>query len=76
MVNEYHIQCELGNGTTRMISWIPEKYAKKNKQLKLREDNGQWENGWIVLNTYGKRLSSYCSEHERDYTKQREASDI
>jgi len=76
MADEYHVQCELGNGDSRMVSWIPEKYAKKNKQLKLREENGQWEDGWVVINTYGKRLSTYCSLHERDYTRQREASDI
>lgn len=43
----YYRQCRLSNGTARQVSWIPEKYAIKNKILKLKE-NGKWINGWKV----------------------------
>lgn len=57
------------------VSWIPDKYAKRGKYLKLLE-NGKWDNGWKVMAVYDKATSSEVDRDSRKYLKQRAASDI
>lgn len=66
-----------GNWTTeRTTTWIPEQYAHLNNYIKLKKDDGTWEDGWKVIEV-GTRLSEeYVLDHERDYKTQRKASDI
>lgn len=58
------------------VSWIPEKFAKLNRSLRLKI-NGVWDNLWIV-----KEVSSisfdekYILERSQDYKNTRKASDI
>jgi len=74
--NTYHVQCEMRKPDgSIMVSWIPETYAKKGSPVSLKED-GVWDKGWIVTQTFGRRRSEDCEAHERDYMRQREASDI
>lgn len=42
-------------GTVEQTSWIPDKFAVVGKVLKLRDEDGNWENGWIVKSA-GNRL--------------------
>ena len=44
----YYRQCVLEKENMTTVSWIPEKYAEKGKYLKLKNENGEWENGWVV----------------------------
>jgi len=48
----FYRQCYLEKptteGTSCQMSWIPEKFAVKDKVLKLKDDDGNWDNGWIV----------------------------
>lgn len=47
-----YTQCRLRKNTqdgfTETITWIPEKYAKLNEILKLK-NNGIWDDGWLVV---------------------------
>jgi hypothetical protein len=76
----YYIQCLLTkfiNGDClKIITWIPEKYAIRNKVLKLKNETGIWTNGWVVQETYNRQNEDFIKEHERDFAKQRQASDI
>ena len=38
----------LRNGCSELVSWIPSKFAKQDKILKLF-NNGVWEDGWKVV---------------------------
>jgi hypothetical protein len=71
-----HVQCQLRRGDTITHSWIPQKYAKKGKYLKLKGEDGVWVDGWLVEETWGIRPSSEVLAHEDDHKHQREASDI
>ena len=44
-----HMVKQLENGTKHITSYIPEKYAVLNKIVKLRDDDGEWEDGWRVI---------------------------
>ena len=74
---ETHTQCKLRRLDTVQVTWLPTKFARKGHFVKLKSDDGTWEDGWEVVETWGApRSSAYVAEHERDYLKQREASDI
>lgn len=66
-----HCQCKLKKGNKFQVSWIPEKYTKLGKFLKLKEDNG-----WEVIEIFAKKNSKEVDKRSRDYKYQRKASDI
>lgn len=72
---KFYNQCTLLRGTTRTVSWIPSEFAVVGKTLKFREDD-IWVDGWLVIEVGGQLDAKYVEEHERDYTKNRNASDI
>ena len=49
---ERYRQCTLErptvNGVARLVSWIPEKFARPGRFVKLKKADQSWENGWIV----------------------------
>jgi len=50
----YYKQCTLRKTlnptTTRtQVAWIPEKYASEGKVIKIRNEDDQWDDGWVVL---------------------------
>lgn len=73
---DYHIQCKLRRGNVEQVTWLPSKFAQKNKFLKLKNINGDWEDGWEVIEVWKKLPTQEVLERERDYLHQREASDI
>ena len=75
-MSDHHRQCELGKGSKRMVSWIPEKFAKKGRVLELEAPDGSWDNGWSVLAVGARMTSEQASQRSQDYKHQRKASDI
>jgi hypothetical protein len=70
------IMQDLG-GSWVQTAWIPRKFAVKGKLLDLKNEEGEWSKGWEVIEVFKLDLDyDYVREHERDYKKQREASDI
>jgi hypothetical protein len=59
-----------------MITWIPEQFAVVNKFLSIKDDKGNWEDGWRVTNTYGKRDASTVLNMSKQYRHYREVTDI
>ncbi len=43
-----HLEKPTSEGTSHQTSWIPEKFAVQDKILKLKDADGNWDNGWIV----------------------------
>lgn len=56
----FYRQCRLvrktPTGTMTQVSWMPEPYCVKDKVLKLKLDDGSWENGWVVQGAGENRL--------------------
>ena len=71
----YHTQCRLKKKTktyeTFQTSWIPKKFAKKGKFIKLKDDDG-----WEVVEVYATMLTKDVQKNERNYTHHRKATDI
>lgn len=66
-----HYQCKLKKDNTFTHSWIPEKYAKKGKFIKLKEDDG-----WEVIHVGSMMDSKKVQQRSTDYRNQRKMSDI
>ena len=44
-----YTQCTLKRKNATTVSWIPSKFAKNGKFLKLMNDSGEWVDGWEVI---------------------------
>jgi hypothetical protein len=57
----YYRQCRLSRktptGEAQQVSWLPDQYAVAGKVLKLRDDDKNWENGWVVVGAGQNRLA-------------------
>jgi len=71
----YHVQCVLNKDNIYQTSWIPEKYAKMGKWLKLKMD-GKWEDGWQVIERGHRELTENVKKRENDYKRMRTVTDI
>lgn len=62
---------------THYTAWIPNQFAKVGNKVDLWFDEGkQWIRGWVVKQVGEAKDEEYVLDHERDYTRQRAASDI
>lgn len=43
------LQKKIPNGVREQVSFIPEPFCREGKILKLRDEDGNWENGWKVI---------------------------
>jgi len=66
-----YTQCLLEKNKITQISWIPAKFVKIGKVLKLKG-----EDGWLVKETYSTLDEKVVEANSRDFIKQRDASDI
>jgi len=73
--DSFYVQCTLKRGSAIQTSWIPEKFAKVGKNIKLKSGDS-WEDGWIVANCWSKRSYDFLRKHEKDYLKIRDITDI
>lgn len=72
-----HVQCKLQkSGGDTQFSWLPDKYAHRNAVVKLKNDDGTWDDGWIILETYSEMPSTFIRERGQDYKKMRQMTDI
>lgn len=80
--HEYYLrQCKLErkveNGIATLVSYIPEKFAKLGKIIKLKNEEGEWTDGYKVASVSEQRMSSsQIVRTEMAHKRQRRASDI
>jgi hypothetical protein len=73
--HDMHAQCKLRRGQAVTYSWLPEKYAKKGKVLGLKNDDGEWEEGWVVDEVWAKRRSTDVLAMSEFYKTHRDGTD-
>lgn len=58
----FYRQCRLvkrtATGEIVQVSWLPEPHAAAGRVVKLREDDGSWDDGWVVTEAGSNRLAS------------------
>jgi hypothetical protein len=77
--DKYYCQCRLHKKTKTGViidtAWIPEKYARVEKHIRVKIDD-EWDPDWYVVCVWGKKEEKELAASERDYLKQREVSDV
>lgn len=75
MKKTYYRQCNLQKGNMHQTSWLPEKFAIPNKVVKLRDDDGQWDDGWIVTKAGQNKVpDSLLPDAHRDVKMHKKAT--
>lgn len=79
--DETYTQCTLvkkldNDDESRHTAWIPSEYAQIGQAVQIERIPGKWEDGYVVAEVFGTRTAEQIEAHERDYLKQRQASDI
>lgn len=67
-------QCRLQKGNTVQMSWIPEPYCVKGKVLKLREEDGTWSDGWLVVEAHSRRDERLLPDLHKEIRGHRKAT--
>ena len=74
---QYDMRKEIRKGHNVVtISWIPETFAKKNKILRLKNEDGKWINGWIVEKVGGIIKNEEVKVIENVHRHQRDVNDV
>jgi hypothetical protein len=79
----FYCQCMLERVTkiepasiVRTVTFIPSEYASLGNIVKLKNDNDEWVDGWVIREAGPPIDAVYIEERERDYKRTRKASDI
>ena len=66
---------DLGNDrTASIVSYIPARFAKKHRIVKLRQSDGQWEDGWKVVSVGADTASTDLPDSHRQIKNHRTLS--
>ena len=56
----FYRQCRLVRPIPRgehvVVSWIPDRFAERDRVVKLKDDNGDWSDGWRVAEAGSHRM--------------------
>ena len=80
MKEVYYKQCRMRkdnkNGSySEQVSYIPEPYCVLNKVLKLKDENGNWDNGWVVTQVNESRVEdSKLPDYRQNVRNHRKAT--
>jgi len=59
-----YTQCKLRKGSLNQVTWIPSKFAKVGKVLRLKNDDG-----WVVEEVWKTEPEKYVKERCKDHDK-------
>jgi len=81
MAQQMYRQCRLekrrADGALLIrTSWLPEPYCAMGAILKLKNEDGTWDDGWSVVSVSEPKNGKFVEMRSRDYLKTRKASDI
>jgi len=57
-------QCKLKKGNTCRVTWLPDKFAKKGKLLRLKDDDG-----WVVQEVWATESEANVKARERTFDR-------
>ncbi len=74
---DFYSQCKLRKGTSEQVAWIPLCFANVGEYVKIKDKvSGAWDDGWKVEFASQPLDAEIVEKNERNYSKQRKASDI
>ena len=76
MKKELYTQCKMKKDNTWHTAWIPKKMAVKNKIIKIKQNDGRWEDGWEIVEVFGEALYDDLNIQSQEHKTHREVTDI
>lgn len=80
MIEVFYKQCVLQkkseNSCSEQTSYIPEPFCKVGRILKLKDENGIWDDGWKVISAGERTPERLVELYSQSHKKNRKASDI
>lgn len=76
MQTEMHTQVRMERNGSIQVAFIPSKFAERGRRVRLKQDGGTWEDGWVVVATYSSLPSATVAKNERNYMSHRRGTDI
>lgn len=71
------LQKKVPHGIMEQTSYIPEPFCHVGKILKLRDDDGTWNNGWkVILASRTSHAEKWVNQQSHAHTKNRMTTDI
>jgi hypothetical protein len=71
--NALYTQCRLvkkiRDGESIQMSYIPSEFAKEGRIVKIRDEEGGWDDGWVIRNVGGSLTEEQLAELERAYRR-------
>jgi hypothetical protein len=64
--NTLYTQCRVEKGSLTQITWLPKSYAVLGALLRLKNDQGVWEDGWKVTWCSATKLKEHQLTQPRD----------
>jgi hypothetical protein len=56
MTRHTYQQCRLRRLNTEQVSFLPQQFAVVGRVLRLKQDDGTWQDGWVVANVHGQSV--------------------
>ena len=75
-VLEKLVHCHAGGSYSKQTAWLPKRYAVIGEFLELKDDDGNWTDGWQVTAVGVTKETEEVVERSADYRKTRRATDI
>jgi len=76
----WYRQCTFGKtlseGRSTQTAWIPEKFAKLGDVLKFKNDDGTWDDGWVVELVGSRKTAKEVELDGSIWKKTRKHSDV
>lgn len=72
----FYKQCALQRKNTHHMAWIPESFAVEGKFIKIKKDDGTWEDGWEVMSDGGEVRRSAKEANQQSDSNNRFGSSI
>ena len=71
-----YCHCGLRNGNKREVSYIPKKFAVVGEIIKIKQEDGSWEDGWVVESVGTEVDESFLDVLRAMWKGHRKVSDI
>ena len=72
---KFYKQCVLKKKNTYTTTWVPERFAKKGKKIKIKED-GKWSYGWVVESVGARQSERAVFMMKDSYRYHRRVTDV
>jgi hypothetical protein len=77
MYRQCRLTKKVAGSTLEQTCWIPSQFAREGKVLRLRGDDGAWDNGWVVVSVGPfEQSEEEALRGARDWTRNRQATDV